>query len=314
MLAQLQEQYPDDVRIVYRHFPLLSIHNKAALATQASEAAGLQGKFWEMHDLLFARQTEWSNTALSVDQFKQWLIDRADELGMDADQFATDLESPEIAAIAQDAWSFGQEIGLPGTPFLLLNGQPYQGPIDLVTLSSFTKASLMRDWQYTQCPPMVIDPEKEYTATIETEKGDIVIELFANQTPLTVNSFVFLAQNGWFDGNTFHRVLPGYIAQTGDPSGTGFGGPGYAFQNEIVEGLNFDGPGVVGMANSGADSNGSQFFITLTAIEQLNGGFTIFGNVIEGMDVVEALTPRDPNQGVDLPPGDEIIKVTIQEQ
>jgi len=313
VLAQLQEMYPDDVRIVYRHFPLISIHDKAALATQASEAAGLQGKFWEMHDLLFKHQLEWSNSQMSVDQFKDWLVERVGELGLDSAQFSSDLESPEIAAIAQDAWAYGQQIGLPGTPFLLLNGQPYQGPIDLATLSGFTEASLMKDWQYTECPPIVIDPQKNYTATIETEKGNIVIELFADQAPLTVNSFVFLTQEGWFDDNTFHRVLPGYIAQTGDPSGTGFGGPGYAFQNEIVDGLIYDTPGVVGMANSGPDANGSQFFITLQAIDQLNGGYTIFGRVIEGMDVVESLTPRNPGQGVNLPQGDKILKVTIQE-
>lgn len=313
MLAQLHEMYPDDVRIVYRHFPLISIHDKAALATQASEAAGLQGKFWEMHDLLFEHQLEWSNSQMSIDQFKNWLVERASELGLDSAQFSADLESPEIAAIAQEAWAYGQQIGLPGTPFLLLNGQPYQGPIDLATLSGFTQASLMKDWQYTECPPIVIDPHKNYIATIETEKGNIVIELFADQAPLTVNSFVFLSQEGWFDDNTFHRVLPGYIAQTGDPSGTGFGGPGYAFQNEIVDGLIYDSPGIVGMANSGPDANGSQFFITLQAIDQLNGGYTIFGKVIEGMNVVESLTPRNPGQGVDLPQGDKILKVTIQE-
>ncbi len=168
------------------------------------------------------------------------------------------------------------------------------------------------DKTYESCPPQVIDTEKNYTATLKTDKGDIVIDLFASKAPTTVNSFVFLAQEGWFDGVTFHRVLPGFVAQTGDPSGLGLGGPGYEFGTE-VNGLLFDKPGVVGMANSGPDSNGSQFFITLDAVEQLNGGYTVFGQVVEGMDVVESLTPRDPSQGGDLPDGDVINQIVIEE-
>lgn len=314
MLAQLLETYPDDVRIVYRHFPLMSIHNKAALATQAAEAAGIQGKFWEMHDLLFERQSEWASSNLTIEQFEQWLIDQASQLGVDGKQFQTDLTSPELVAFAQEAWERGQQIGLPGTPFLLINGQPYQGSIDLGSLSAITKVSMMSDQQFTECPSMVIDPTKKYTATLQTEKGDIVIELFANKTPITVNNFIFLAQQGWFDGVSFHRVLPGFVAQSGDPSGTGFGTPGYKFNNEIVEELKFDRPGVVGMANSGANNNGSQFFIALDALENLNGNYTIFGQVVEGLDVVKNLTPRDPSQSFGLPPGDLILKVNVSEQ
>ena len=312
MLAQLRSEYPDDVRIVYRHFPLVSIHDKAALATQASEAAGKQGKFWEMHDLLFASQAEWSG--LPVDQFESWLVEKAGDLKLNTDEFTKDLTSPELVALAQSAWEHGQEVGLPGTPFLLINGQPYQGNMDLATLKGVTEATLLAKSQYTACPPMVIDPTKDYTATIKTEKGDIVIDLFADKAPLAVNSFVFLAQTGWFDGITFHRVLPDFVAQTGDPSGTGFGSPGYEFANEIDESLKFDKPGVVGMANSGADTNGSQFFITFAPVEQLNGGYTIFGEVIEGLDVAQSLTPRNPQESSDLPPGDKIISVTIQEK
>lgn len=172
----------------------------------------------------------------------------------------------------------------------------------------------MSDRQFTECPSMVIDPTRKYTATLQTEKGDIVIDLFADKTPITVNSFVFLAQQGWFDGVSFHRVLPGFVAQSGDPSGTGYGNPGFAYQNEIVADLKFDRPGVVGMANSGANNNGSQFFIALDTLEDLNGSYTIFGQVIEGLDVVESLTPRDPSQGFNLPPGDLILKVIITEK
>jgi cyclophilin family peptidyl-prolyl cis-trans isomerase len=313
VLAQLLNLYPEDVRIVYRHFPLLSIHDKAALSMQAAEAAGLQGKFWEMHDLLYATQQEWS--ALSLEEFQAWSETKAGELGLDLERFKTDLVSPELAALAQEAWNRGQEIGLPGTPFLTINGQPYRSSTDLATLELITQAVLLSKRSYTECPPMVIDPSKSYTAIIETEKGNIVLELLDDVAPLAVNSFVFLARDGWFDGVTFHRVLPGFVAQTGDPSGTGIGNPGYQFQNEVDPNLVFDRAGLVGMANSGADTNGSQFFITYGPVEQLNGGYTIFARVVEGMDVAEQLTPRDPAQkGVVLPPGDEIIKVTINEQ
>ena len=140
------------------------------------------------------------------------------------------------------------------------------------------------------------------------------MELFPDVAPLTVNSFVFLVENGWFDGIIFHRVLPGFVAQAGDPTGTGMGGPGYAFKNETTPDLVFDRKGLLAMANSGPDTNGSQFFITYGPAENLNGGYTIFGEVIEGMDIAEGITPRDPSQGGLLPPGDVILTITIEEK
>jgi cyclophilin family peptidyl-prolyl cis-trans isomerase len=124
----------------------------------------------------------------------------------------------------------------------------------------------------------------------------------------------FLARSGWFDRVTFHRVIPGFVAQTGDPSGTGSGNPGYFIRNEIDASLKYDQPGLVGMANSGADTNGSQFFITLAPTPHLDGKYTIFGRVISGMDVLQLLTPRDPQPGTSLPPGDILFTVTIEEK
>jgi cyclophilin family peptidyl-prolyl cis-trans isomerase len=318
-MEQLLENFPNTLRFVYRQFPLIGtpespFHDKAALATQASEAAGKQGKFWEMHDLLFERQSEWA--PLSMSDFQQWLVDAASEFGLDTSQFTTDLTSPELVSLAQNAWDSGQKIGLSSTPTLLVNDQVWPGnvPMNLGNLSSVISLTVLEDRQFTQCPPMTINPTSQYLATLHTEKGDIVIELYADKAPITVNSFIFLAENGWFDNVTFHRVIPGFVAQTGDPSGTGYGTPGYAFKNEISPDLKFDGPGVVGMANAGADSNGSQFFITYSAQATLDGGYTIFGHVIQGMDVVNSLTPRDPSQGTDLPPGDKILSVSIEQQ
>jgi cyclophilin family peptidyl-prolyl cis-trans isomerase len=167
--------------------------------------------------------------------------------------------------------------------------------------------------QYSAYPPMTIDAGKEYFALVKMENGDeFTIQLFPDKAPKTVNSFIFLAREGYFNGVTFHRVLDGFMAQGGDPTGTGMGGPGYEFENEDSD-LTFDKEGVVAMANAGPDTNGSQFFITFGPTPQLNGGYTIFGQVIEGMDVVNAITRRDPDTNPSFA-GDAIESITITEQ
>jgi peptidylprolyl isomerase len=167
--------------------------------------------------------------------------------------------------------------------------------------------------QYATPPAMAIDPAKTYVAVLETDKGTIRIKLLPDIAPQTVNSFVFLARQGYFDGVTFHRVIPGFVAQGGDPTGTGRGGPGYNLPDEFSN-IPID-KGIVAMANTGQpNSSGSQFFITYSRQETLDGKYTVFGEVIEGMDVAEKLTPRDPEQNPNAPPGDRMIKVTIDEQ
>ena len=167
--------------------------------------------------------------------------------------------------------------------------------------------------QYAAEPGMGIDVSRQFFATVTMAKGgEFKIQLFPDKAPRTVNSFVFLACRGYFDGITFHRVLEGFMAQGGDPTGTGSGGPGYEFVNEDSD-LTFDKAGVVAMANAGRDTNGSQFFITFGPTPQLNGGYTIFGQVIEGMEVVNAITRRDPQANPDFE-GDAIQSVTITEQ
>jgi cyclophilin family peptidyl-prolyl cis-trans isomerase/tetratricopeptide (TPR) repeat protein len=170
-----------------------------------------------------------------------------------------------------------------------------------------------RNGMYSSPPPMTIDPGKSYQATIVTDKGNIVLELHADRVPNTVNSFVFLAREGFYDNTTFHRVLPDFMAQAGDPAGTGGGGPGYDFADEFDPELGHDGPGVLSMANRGPNTNGSQFFITLEATPWLDDKHAVFGRVIEGMDVLNSLTPRDPQQNPDYP-GDTILTIVIQEQ
>ena len=156
-----------------------------------------------------------------------------------------------------------------------------------------------------------LDLHKSYTARFKTERGDIVVELYADRAPLTVENFVNLARAGFYDGTTFHRVIKGFMAQGGDPTGTGTGGPGYQFGDEFHPSLRHDGPGVLSMANAGAGTNGSQFFITHSATPHLDNRHSVFGRVTEGMDVVSSLRERDPQR--DRNPGERIDTIEITE-
>ncbi len=315
IVSQLLSEHPDDVRVVNRIFPILGTNEKAALsalAAQAAEAAAEQGQFWEMHDLLYKGQANWST--LSAEEFEHWLTAQASGLGMDAAQFESDLKREDIVAKVQKAWEDGQKMGLPGTPLVLINGQIYGGPRDHASMDNIVRLIALGRRQFTSCPPLTVQLNKQYIATLHTEKGDVKIQLFTDRAPITVNSFIFLAQSGWYENITFHRVIPDVFAQTGDPSGTGKGNPGYYVITEILPTLTFNQPGMVAMVNSGPDTSGSQFFITYKPIPEYNGQFTIFGQVLSGMEVLESLTPRDAQPAVETPPGDKLLSVTIEEK
>lgn len=143
-------------------------------------------------------------------------------------------------------------------------------------------------------PEMVIDPKKRYTATFHTDKGDIKAELYADKAPKTVNNFVFLAREGFYDDTIFHRVINDFMVQGGDPTGTGMGGPGYKFGDEFDPSLRHDKPGRLSMANAGPGTNGSQFFLTHVPTPWLDNKHSIFGQIIEGMDVLLSIPERDP--------------------
>ncbi|MEZ6092792.1 MAG: peptidylprolyl isomerase [Pirellulaceae bacterium] len=151
---------------------------------------------------------------------------------------------------------------------------------------------------YDSAPTNDLDLSKSYQAIIETDHGNIVIDLFPDKAPLAVNNFVKLAQDGYYDGLTFHRVINDFVAQGGDPLGTGTGGPGYQFADEFDSSLTFDGAGVLAMANSGANTNGSQFFITYSSQTHLNNVHTIFGHVASGQSVVDALARAQSGNGI----------------
>ena len=169
----------------------------------------------------------------------------------------------------------------------------------------------MSPQQYPESPELIIDPKKSYKATIHTENGDITIKLYADETPITVNNFVFLAREGFYDGSTFHRVIPGFMAQGGDPTGTGMGGAGYKFDDEFT--AHKHEAGTLSMANSGPNTNSAQFFITFVPQPGLDNKHSVFGQLSEGMDVLESLTPRDPSKNPQFA-GDKILRISIEDK
>lgn len=169
----------------------------------------------------------------------------------------------------------------------------------------------MADKTYDRPPEMDLKPGYEYYANFATEKGPVKVRLFAEEVPETVNNFVFLARDGYFDGTTFHRVIEDFMAQGGDPTGTGMGDPGYKISDEFHPELRHDRPGILSMANAGPNTGGSQFFITYVATPWLDDRHAVFGEVVEGMDVIGTIRERDPQR--DSEPGDAIERVEIEE-
>jgi len=165
--------------------------------------------------------------------------------------------------------------------------------------------------QWKNPPEMAVDTNKAYTARMQTDVGDIIVDLHADKAPKTVNNFVFLAREGFYDGVIFHRVLADFMAQTGDPTGTGRGGPGYKFDDEFHPELKHESAGVLSMANSGPGTNGSQFFITHVPTPWLDGKHSVFGSVSSGMDVLMSIPPRDPGSAAEA--GVHILKIEITE-
>jgi cyclophilin family peptidyl-prolyl cis-trans isomerase len=264
-----------------------------------------------MHDLLFERQQTWG--AGSVQDARSTFEGMAEELELDVKEFSQALKEGTYQDTVSQAQSGAAALGIGGTPTLFVNGQLYNGPREDWVLAGLALLYGHEGPQYDEAPSMAIDPDQPYFANVETNQGTFCLELYAEQAPVTVNSFVFLAENGFFDGVLFHRVLPGFVAQSGDPTGSGFGGPGYQFEDEIVPELKHDGPGVLSMANAGPGTNGSQFFITYDALPDLDGKHTVFGRVVEGLDVVESLKPRNPSENP-YAEADRMIAVEIGQE
>jgi cyclophilin family peptidyl-prolyl cis-trans isomerase/protein-disulfide isomerase len=313
VLNEITARYPDDVRLIYRHFPQPEANPLAPLAAQAAEAAGGQGAFWPMHDLLYANQAEW--VGLSEDGFRGALRGYAEELGLDVDKFDFDLDSGVYSGKVSRALDFAEGVGLRARPTLFVNGQYAEIPPDVEVWDLVVRVEVLAA-RYSEPPEMLIDPQRHYTATIVTEGGEIVVELFADLAPVSVNNFVYLAREGFYDDTTFYRVLPGRIAQGGDPTNSGAGGVGYTIPDEADNGLTFDRGGLLSFAlPAGPDSANGQFFITYAPLDDFDGEFTVFGEVIEGYEVLIGLTSRDPDvMGLDAPPGDRIKTIIINEE
>ena len=311
-LEAVRIKYPAELRVIYRHYPLVTRYDKALLTLQASEAAQSQDKFWEMHDLLFARQSEWE--AMTPESFKPWLKAQAAALGLDIDRYERDLNGDAVKDAVITATQASQQYGQVPLPLLLINGEIVKNPYILVNLEQLIHLYALPARQFSTCPPVIIDPAKTYTATLKTSRGDVTVKLFADKAPNTVNNFVFLAQNGWYDSVPFHQVVPGFLAQTGDPSGTGMGNPGYFIPDEILPALKFDRAGMLAMFNVGPGSNGSQFFITLGPQPDLNGRYTIFGEVTGGLDILSGLAPRNPGLVASPEEPDMLLTVSIEER
>jgi len=301
VLRQVQAAHSQDVVLVFRHYPLLNVHDKAALAAQAAEAAARQGKFWEMHDLLFAEQSRW--TGLDDAAFQNYLRQAARTLELDEARFMQDLTSDEIQAMVQQAWENGLSHNLPAVPMLYINTQLYTGPLDFAAVDTVARLDILSERQFHTCPPMTVPPDAQVAATLNTTRGKIVLRLFPDKAPHAVNSFVFLAEQGWYDHNLVMRDAADRWVRSGDPSGTGYGNAGYTFGLELAADLRFDRVGQVALYSAGGDTNSSQFFITLQAVPALDGHATIFGSVEEGMDVVRSLTS-----------GDHILSVSIRRE
>jgi cyclophilin family peptidyl-prolyl cis-trans isomerase len=266
-----------------------------------------------MHDLLFEKQAEWTN--LKPADFETWAVRQAAGLGMDSTRFKSDFWGSLVSDRLRQAVQFASSVQSFTPPLLFVNStSPYTSLADFASLDMVIRLDALIERQFSTCPSPKISPLKQYIATLHTPKGNVVLQLYPEKTPLAVSNFVFLARNSWYDGVTFYRVLPNQLVMTGDPSGTGYGNPGYLFETEIPSGLNFDQPGMVAMDNNGPDTNGSRFFITLAPAPQMDGQYTIFGQVLSGLDILSSLTARDPQPGIYQAPGDELTSIAVEER
>jgi cyclophilin family peptidyl-prolyl cis-trans isomerase/protein-disulfide isomerase len=312
VLTALEARHPGELRWVYRPFPLIAIHDKSSLAAEAAQAAADQGRFWVMHDTLFERWMEWIE--LSPDLFSAWLIRTAQEIGLDVPAFQGALQDGRHRELARQAFDQGLADGIPAAPVVYLNGNLFQPGLTLLNLEAAIRLELLAARRFRAYPPMELDPGVNYFIRIQMDIGDVVIELFQDRAPWAVNSFLFLARQGWMDRTPVQRVIPGVLVEMGDPSGTGLGEPGYAFGTEIDPQARFDQAGVVAMSSSAPGVCGSRFFISLGPLPHLDGTRTVFGRVLEGLSLLQTLEARDPLSDLLDPPPATVIRVTVEER
>jgi cyclophilin family peptidyl-prolyl cis-trans isomerase/protein-disulfide isomerase len=310
VLGELQTLHPDDIRLVFRDFPLLTIRDKSALAAQATASAGEQGRFWEMHDLLFARYAEWS--ALTPEEFTAWLVRVAPLAGVDAAVLSNDLQTRRFEPYVADAYNQAVASGIPGAPFLFFNRDLFMLPPTLENLEAAVRLTLLTERQFTSPPDFTLDLTSDYYARIRLNIGEVILDLYEASAPQAVNSFVYLARSGWYDHTPAFRVVRGQYVEFGDPSGTGLGTPGYSYGLESSPAVTFDQPGVVGVASDDPSTNGSRFFVALTALPMYDGERTVLGQVVSGLDLLDALPARDPLTDLLTSPQAVILSIAIE--
>lgn len=309
-IRAVMARHPGQVRLIVRPFVLEKIEDKAVLATVSALAAGQQGDFWGMYNLLFERANEWRT--LTPDEFVSWLSGVADSLGLDVSTFNSAIDDPALSAEVKAETEKAQASGVPGAPFVLFNGRPFLLAGDPTQLEAAVRLTVLESRQVQAYPALSLRANKTYIARLDTNLGPITIQLFPESAPLAVNSFVFLANQGWYDGCGAYLVVPGSYIETGDPTDTGLGEVGYHFPVESNSVRRFDRPGMVGAVSSGPDAVSARFFFSLAPMPQLNGSRTIFGQVVSGVDILQSLKARQPLQDLLTPPELIIQKVEIE--
>lgn len=305
----------DTIKLVFRHYPLPQ-HDKAVITAQAAEAAALQGKFWEMHDLLFEKQADWADKPVS--EITATLKTYAEELKLDVAKFETDLASPEVAARVQQDADTGTAAQIQGTPTIFLDGR--QAPAEAFTAPDTAEqlktyaaeranqlaSASTKTFDFKQ-PEQVTNKDSKYVLTITTSKGDIVAELDPSLAPVNVNSTVFLAQQGYFDGApiVLNDSQVGAVL-TGNPTTTG--NPGYECDFETPQAGAMTQPGVIALYGS-ADKTAPQFIVTYSPTQELDGRFSVIGQITAGLDIAKQLVVGDGTT-----PGDTITAVKVEEK
>ncbi len=309
VLGRLEALHPGQIQVIFRQFPLANIHDKAFVAAQVAEAAGAQDAFWAMHDRLFSMYASW--VTLPPEAFLAWALEQAQQLGLDQERMENELAAGVYTQVVVDAYTHALESGIPGTPFIFLDGFWFRLDPSLHNLEAAIRLDLLSQNQLASPPEYPLDIDAVYQVTLVTNLGPIRIQLFPREAPHAVENFLGLADLGWYDGNAFYEVIPGRLAASGDPSGTGFGSPGYTFKDEISSMLSFSSPGMVSMSSMAPDTNGSRFFISLSPLPELDGSRTIFGRVISGLELLQELPARDPSTDLLQEPALTIERVEV---
>lgn len=307
-LEAVLERHSSEIRYTFRPFPLVQVHPRSAQAAAAFLAAPDEETAYLIHDALFARRDEWKE--LTPTEFESWLLNLAGELGLATDEFERRLSAADTGDRVSSWVQEAQASAIPGVPYVLINQSPYLLGAREENLEATIRLELL---QARGLPPPPAQPHLEMTqfATVELSQGQLTLQLLPDVAPRAVTSFIYLAENKWYDDSVFYRVIPGQWVESGDPTGTGLGDPGYHFDRELSPEMNYDQPGMVGLVNDGPGTNGSRFFITLEPRPDLAGTATLFARVVSGLELLETLPRREPLEDLFLPPPLRIETVVI---